>query len=261
MGKTKLTRKEIMGEDPVHDGIVYFLELVGSQRRNLALAAVGIALAGAGLYFALQYLQKRESRAQQQLAKGIEFFHAQTDPTALDDPYGKGPQPVFRTEEDRFKAAAKEFSAVISDHASSKLAVIARYYLGLCQINLGQSQEAVRTLEGVRDNSKDRSIGYLGKRVLTKLYAEAENHKAAKEVLEGMIQDPQCEIPKAELKLQLARTLIRMGKKEEAVKTLKEARDAHGNSIFQSMMVQELNRLGESSAVPAGGLESVTIRP
>ncbi len=261
MGTTKLTRKEILGEDPIHDAIVYTIEIVRARGKEIALGAGAVILVGLGIYLALEYLERRDFEAQEILSRGIEFYHAQIDPNALDDPYGKGREPVFRTEEAQYQAASKEFSTVVSRFGSSRLAIISRYYLGLCHIRLGQKEEAVRTLEAVSNNTKDRSMGYLGKRVLAKLYPETGNNKGAQELLEALINDPQCEIPKEELKLQLARTYLAMGKREEAIKTLKQAREDAARSTFHSLIVQELNRLEESPGVALENVKPMTVRP
>jgi len=62
-----------------------------------------------------------------------------------------------------------------------------------------------------------------------------------------MIKDPQCELPKAALQLSLARALEGQGKHQEAIKILKEARDAQGRTMLLSLVTQELNRLEGSS--------------
>jgi predicted negative regulator of RcsB-dependent stress response len=261
VGTTKLTRKEILGDDPIHDAIVNTIEVVRERGKYLALGAVAVVLAGFGIYLALQYMERRDDEAQRILTRGIDFYHAQVDASALDDPYGKGREPVFRNEEAQFQAASREFTTVNSRFGTSKLAIIARYYLGLCQMRLGQKEEAVKSLDAVSNNTKDRSIGFLGKRVLAKLYMETGNAKGAHELLDGMIKDPQCDIPKEELKLQLARALLSMGKKEDAIKTLKEAKTEAARSTFQSLIVQELSRLEETPGLAMENLKPVTIRP
>jgi len=138
VGTTKLTRKEILGDDPVHDVMVSAIEGVRHRGKHVAFGAAVILLLGSGIYLALEYLEKRDMESQQILSRGIDFYHAQVDSAAPDDPYGKGPDPVFRTEEAKYQAASKEFSSVISRFGSSRVAVIARYYLGLCQVRFGQ---------------------------------------------------------------------------------------------------------------------------
>ena len=261
MGTTKLTRKQIIGEDPIHDALVNSIERVRANRRNILLGAAAIVVIGIGIIFGMRYMESRDQAAQQLLTRAIDFYHGQIDPTAPDDPMGKGAQPVFRTEEAKYKAASKEFSEVISKYGSSKLAGIARYYLGLCQMQLGQKQEAIRSLESVRDSGRDRTVSHLAKKVLAAIHLESGNHKGAQELLEGMIKDPQCELPKGELKLQLSRALIAQGKRDEGLKVLKEARDESARSSFSSQISQELARLEGPAPPQAIPTNPTTVRP
>ncbi len=262
MGTTKLTRKEILAEDPVHEAIVQVIDFFRERGKLIALGGVSVLLLAVGIYFGLEYLDSRDMDAQQQLGKALNLYHARIDPSALDDPYGKGSEPLFRTETAKLQAVSKAFSTLFSKHGSSKIGVIAHYYLGLCQLRLGQKTEAVQSLEAVRNNTKDRTLGYLAKKVLAKYYLEATNYKGALEVLDGMIKDPQCELPKEELKLDLARVYDAQGKRDEAIKILRQAREEAGKSMLQSMLSQELNRLeGSGGARLQDTPSSLTVRP
>ncbi len=243
MGTTKLTRKEILAEDPVHHAIIQVVELFRERGKMIATVAVAGVLVVAGVFLGLQYLDAREARTQTQLAKGMDFFHARIDPTALDDPYGKGSDPLFRTEDAKYRAAYKEFSSVASMWGVPKLAVIARYYQGLTEMKLGQKEEGLRSLETVRYNTKDRTVAFLARQAIAEYYLQTGNPKGAREILEEMIKDPQCMLPKAMLQLDLARALENLGKRDEAIKVLREARDASGRSVLVSMIIQELNKL------------------
>jgi predicted negative regulator of RcsB-dependent stress response len=242
LSTTKLTRKEILAEDPVHHAMIRLLELFRARGTSIAAIGAGVIVIVLGIYFGLQYLENRDSRAQDQLAKAMDFYHARIDPSALQDPYGKGGEPLFGTEDAKYKAASAEFSAVASS-GPSNLKVIAKYYLGLTQLRLGQRDEAIRALEAVRNNTTDRTIGYLAKKVLADQYTAAGNGKGAVEILEAMIKDPQCELPRVALQLDLARAFEAQGKRDQAVKILKEARQAEDKSMLLGMVIRELGRL------------------
>ncbi len=256
MSTTKLTRKEILAEDPIHEGIIRFLEAFRTNGKLIAIVLVGVVVVALGIYFGLDYLEARDRQAQQQLSRAMAFYHGRIDPTALDDPFGKTPDPIFRTEAAKYEAASKELSTVISKYGSSKLAVIARYYLGMSQLQLNRKDEAVKSLEAVSNNSKDRTVGYLARKVLARTYVESGNYKGAQALLEGMIKDPQCDLPREDLKLELSRALVGQGKRDDAVKLLREARDEAGRSMLQSMVAEELTRLEANS-----GAKSGTVRP
>jgi predicted negative regulator of RcsB-dependent stress response len=244
VGTTKLTRKEILAEDPVHQAIMELVEFFRDNGQKVAIAAVVIVLLAIGIYGGMQYLDYRQTQAQQQLGKGMTFFHAQVSPDASDDPYAKGPTPVFRSEGAKYHAAAKEFSSVVSGFGYSKLSVVARYYLGLTQLQLGQKKEAIQNLETVANNSRDRTVGYLAKKVLATEYLAAGNYLGAKGLLEGMIRDPQCDLPKEDLSIDLAKVLVAQGKRDEAIKILRDA-SAQGAqfSLLKQRLMTELDKL------------------
>lgn len=261
MGTTKLTRKEIMAEDPVHEALVGIVELFRAHGATIALIVGSVALLGIGVYFGLQYLDSRETQGQKQLAKGIEFYHAEISDEALDDPYGKGSTAMFRTDKARNEAASKEFSSILSKHKYCKLAVLARYYLGLSQLKLGQDNEGIQNLQLVSKNSKDRIVGDLAKRVLAANFYSTGNYKDAQEILQGMIQDPKCELLQEDLKMELSRVLVAQGQRDEAIKVLTEARDQAGTSMLQSQLIQKLTKLQDSSKASPDTLNAISVKP
>ncbi len=243
MGTTKLTRKEILAEDPVHVAIMQIVEFFRTQGNIIAAVAVVALIVAIGGYFGIDYLQAREDKMQQQLGRALAIYHARIDPNAAEDPFAKGPDPAFRSDVAKYQAAIKEFSSIASRYASGKLGVTAKYYLGLCYLKLGQNNEALRSLEEVRNNSRDKTLGYLAKKVLARYYVGAGNYKASQELLEAMLRDPQCDLPKEDLNIDLARVFEAQGKRDDALKLLRKAREEGMNSGFQPLIVQEIGRL------------------
>jgi predicted negative regulator of RcsB-dependent stress response len=244
VGTTKLTRKEILAEDPVHEAIIQLVDLFRKNGKRIGIIAAIVVLVAIGIYGGLQYLEARELQAQEQLGKGIELFHARVSLDATDDPYGKGSDPAFRSESAKYEAAAKEFSSVIDRHGFGKVSVVARYYLALCQLRTGKNKEAIQNLESVAGNSRERTVGYLAKKSLAAYYAGSGNNKAAGEILDGLIKDPQCQLPRDELRLQLARALAAQGKRDAAVKLLREAGSEGATfSTYKQQMMTELDKL------------------
>jgi len=249
VGTTKLTRKEILSEDPVHESIVRLVDLFRENGKKIGIIAAIAVLVAIGVYGGLQYLDSRELQAQEQLGKGTEFFHAQVAADATDDPYAKGSSPVFRSDTAKYEAAAKEFSSVVDRHGFGKVSIVARYYLALCQLRTGNNKEAIKNLESVAANSRERTVGYLAKRVLATYYAGSGNYKAAGEILDGILKDPKCQLPREELVLQQARVLVAQGKNDAAVRLLREA-DSQGPafSAFKQQLVTELDKLQKTPA-------------
>lgn len=259
VGTTKLTRKEILAEDPVHQTIMRLIDLFRENGKMIGIIAAIAVLLAVGIYGGLQYLENRESQAQEQLGKGIELFHAQISADATDNPYSSGSNPMFRTDNAKYEAAAKEFSAALDRHGFGKVSVAARYYLALCQLRTGKNREAIQNLESVASNSKDRTMGFLAKKVLATHYADSGNSKAAAEILDGMLKDPQCQLPREELVLQLSRALNAQGKRDAAVKLLRDASSqGPAFSAYMQQLVMELDKLQKA---PVATPQLQTVRP
>lgn len=242
MGTTKLTRKEIAA-DPIHDGLIASIELFRNNARTIGLSAIGVALIAVLVYWGMNYLDSRDASAQQELAKGIDFYHGAVDAGAKADPYALGPNPSFPTEAAKYKAATEIFSAEAAHAGSSKIGIMARYYLGLCQKQLGQKNEAIATLGAVGSNTADRTVGFLAKKVLATYYVETGDSKKGIEILQSMIKDSQCDLPKEDLQIDLARAYMAQGNRAEALKILQQAQESGGAGMLQSLIFQELSRI------------------
>ena len=244
MGTTKLTRKEILAEDPVHQAILQLVEFFRVNGTKVAVGAVAAVILAIGIYAGLQYLNSREIQAQERLAKGMEFFHAAVSPDAAENPYAKGSEPVFRSDAAKYQAAAKELSPVATGYGYGKLSVVARYYLGLAQLQLGQKKEAIQSLESVAGNSKNRTLGFLAKRTIATVHLGSGNYQGARELLQSMIRDPQCDLQKEDLSIQLSKVLVAQGKRDEAIKVLRDANtQSPAFGVFKQQLITELDRL------------------
>ncbi len=246
MGTTKLTRKEIAA-DPIHDALITAVETFRTRAKIITLTAIGVVLVSVLVYLGMGYLDSRDVLAQQELAKGLDFYHAAVNESAKADPYALGPNPTFPSEEARYRAALEHFSLVASRFGSSKLGVMARYYSGLCQKYLGQKNEAIATLAAVGNNTSDRTVGFLAKKVLATFYVETGDPKKGVEILLAMIKDPQCDLPKEDLQIDLSRAYVAQGNRAEALKVLQQAQEGGGAGMLQSQIFQELTRLQNPS--------------
>ncbi len=242
MSTTKLTRKEISA-DPIHDALIRIVEVLRSRARILGFAAIGVIVVGISVYYGLGYLESRNYAAQRELGKAMSYYHGQIDAGAQEDPYALGATPTFRSEEDKYRAASALFSTIVTRFGASKIGVMGRYYLGLCQIHLKQQSEAISSLEAAANNTSDRTVGYLAKKVLANYYVESGEAPKGQEILQGMLKDPQCDLPKEDLQLDLSRALSAQGKRAEALQILKDAQDAGSGGLLQSLIFQELSRI------------------
>ena len=259
MGTTKLTRKEILADDPIQEAMVRLVEFFRKNSSLIGIVAAALVVLSVGAYFGLNYLENRELEAQKQLAKGIDLFHAPVSGESSDNSAEEATAPSFSTEEAKYQEAAKEFSAIASGWGHRKLSIIASYYLGLTQLKLGNDDDGIKNLESISANSTNRTIGFLAKKALGAHYYASGNYEKAASILDGIVKDPQCDLPKDDLNLNLARALAAQGKNDEAIIVLTEATSRYSTpGPFRQLMADELDRLqratemgtGPESAVP-----------
>jgi predicted negative regulator of RcsB-dependent stress response len=244
VGTTKLTRKEILAEDPVHEAIIRLLEFLRTNSKWIGMGLAALIVVGLGVFFGMSYLDARESEAQDQLSRGMEFFHAQISSDEGEEAGRDDSAPTFGSEKEKYEAAAKEFSSVASLRGHGKISIIARYYLGLTQLQLEQDKDAIENLKAVSANSRNRTLGFLAQKVLATHYLDSKNYPEAQQTLEGIIKDPQCDLPKGDLSLKLSRALVAQGKRDEAITVLTDATSEDMTSDpFRQKVAEELDRL------------------
>ena len=244
MGTTKLTRKEILSDDPVRENIIRFVGFLQANRAKIGVAVIVVIVLALGYWALSAYLDTRANAAGAMLGRGMAFFSATISPDAKDDPYAKGDKPLFENDEDKYKAAEKEFSAAAESFGAGEAGKTARYYLGLTQLHLGKNEESKKNLESAAFGSGNRTVGFLAKKALAGLYADSGNEKGAEDLLRGMIKDAKCDLPKEEIGLQLAGILNAMGKKEEAINVLREVSEASPIfGVYSQQLTAEIERL------------------
>ena len=254
MGTTKLTRKEIRSTDPVRENILRLVGLFQENRAKIGIAVIlVIALALVGWIGSL-YMDRRALAAETILARGMAFFSASVSPLASEEnPYAEGGTPLFISDEAKYEAAAREFSAAANRFGAGEAGRTARYYLGLTQLQQGKTEEAQKNLETVAFGSGRRSVGFLAKKALADHYADSGNARGAEDLLRGMINDPRCDIPKEYLGMQLAGILVAEGKRDEAINVLREASEA--SPIFGALnqiLLDEIERIQRTVPAPGG---------
>ena len=63
MGTTKLTKKEILSEDPVRETILNMIEFLRVNRKWIGIGVAAFIVVGLGAFFGIDYLDTREIEA------------------------------------------------------------------------------------------------------------------------------------------------------------------------------------------------------
>lgn len=243
MGTTKLTRKEILAEDPVHGSMVMLVEFFRTHTKKITLVAAAVIILIIGFYLGRNFLRDRQTEAQEILATGMNYYHARVDPEASEEPDAYSPNAVFKSEDSKYQAVIKVLEPAVSGFGYSKVAPIARYYLGLAKLKLGRTEDGLGELERVSADSSDRTMSSLAKNALAHIYVEEGKIEEAKHIIEAALADDAYELPKEELRIQLGKILTGEGKYEEALNVLQAgASEESSLSPLRQRLMEEQER-------------------
>ena len=171
------------------------------QHRNklITIAAI-IAVVGAAALGSWYYEQNQDASASAELGKAMSTYTAPLRPagTPADPQYVS-----FASSQERAKAAQQQFQAVADKYRHTHSGEIARYFVGLTDVDLGDNTAAERELKQVA-GSRDHDIASLAKLGLATVYRETNRDAQAIEIYKDLIAKPTTTVSKARAQLELA---------------------------------------------------------
>jgi TolA-binding protein len=247
----KATVARIQRQELKHDEFIDSLDAtliyIEEHTRTLLLIALAVVVgggSGAGLYW---YSQQQEREASAALAKGLITFQAPVQ-EGLPPLPGSGVQQTFASQEDKYRAAEKEFAAVHSDFPRTRSGRLARHYQALCQFELGETDDAVATLEELARVGKANEAA-LAKLHLGGFYQKLNRRADAAKLYRALAEHPTDTVPRALALLELA-TLEAVENPEEARRLYTEIKNEFPDTPIAAEVTQRLELL-PAAAPPA----------
>jgi hypothetical protein len=203
---SRLSRRELK-EDRLRTAFEDYEAFAKDHYKEIT-AAVAIGLALIGAVFGLRFFTNRtEASANTKLAAALDTYHAYVGNTSA-GLVSPGMQ-SFPTAGEKYKKALTQFQAVTDGTGVERLlpqlkAVrIARYYVGMCQAQLGSDSGAVKTLqESGRDS--DPSIAALAQLALAGEYVKTGKVADAVKIYQELADHPTSTVPRSTPLLALA---------------------------------------------------------
>ena len=215
----RLTRREIVQEDKIQTFLSGVYEW-SSQNRSFLITFFAIfVLSILGFYFWQNYQMDRSEEIQVQFSEALEIYHAPVvEETAEDseDPIIVN-EYIFGTNEERRKKALEAFTAVTEDYSGTPLGLLARYYRGLINQEMGQIGTAEEDLNFVMENSAEPQTRNLARHPLARIAELKDDRQRTTELLEEILLEETAYFPKDSLLLRLAQNHEAAGNAEEAV--------------------------------------------
>jgi tetratricopeptide (TPR) repeat protein len=168
---------------------------------TLVIAVVGLA---GGLKY---YLDQQEASANFELASALRTFQSYVGAVT---PGTLGAESeTFPSAADKYQKARDQFNAIVQKYRifpRPKAVSIARYHVGICEGLLGDSAEAIKTLqEASRD--RDREIATLAEFALAGEFLKTGKRQEAVAIYQHLADHPSLAVPRASALLALADSL------------------------------------------------------
>lgn len=214
----RISRKELKKDEFVQE-VTHTVEYVQMHRQPIVVwsaVAGGLLLVVLGSYL---LWNKRNTDASDSLSRALRTFHGTVLPAGAPPPQGS-PEKFYASDKEKFTTALQEFQAIAGKYSMQKQAAVARYYIGLCQLQLGNTAEGQRELTALAEG-KDEQVGSVARFALASALVNQNKMDEAEKHYRYLIDHPTAEVPKTAAQMTLAAHL-RSTKPKEAEKIYRE---------------------------------------
>lgn len=194
----RLTRQELK-KDEFAERFGVVRDFYFENQRTILWGGGIVALAAvlAGLVFL--YVRSQSNQAAEAFAQALVTFHA----PVIETPPPNSTMVSFKTPEERYAKALGEFEAVAERFSRYAPGRLSRYYVALCQKELGKFAEAEQQLQSIAGGS-DPQLAALAKMALAGIYRQTERSSEAEKLYQELETNPAATVPKATVQLELA---------------------------------------------------------
>jgi TolA-binding protein len=233
---SQISRKELKSDEFV-SGMDAALEFFLQHRdRIITLAVIVVVVAAAGYgYYA--WNANRNQKAEALLAVGVNTLHAPLTPaTAGSAGYADAAA--------RAQAAVAQLQKVVDQYGSSSAGQMARYYMGLAQLDLktpDAAKQAQANLEQA-SNSGDAAVATAAKHALANLALQQGNLAKAHELLLALTHQDSPTLPRAVALMELA-DLDRTYNPKEAAQLYQQLQTEYPSTATAEQAKQQLASL------------------
>lgn len=217
-----MTRHELKDQiqhDGFTDAVSSAVVFTSKHRRSLIRLAIAIAVVAVIVAAALWYASSQRAVRQQDLEAALIVAQAPVGAS------NQGGGISYPTQEAKNKASLKALSEVISKHGGSKEGLIAQYYRGTVEANMGNTSAAQSDLKTVANSSSQ--FASLAKVALAQMDAGENKVANAETILQGLGKKGSDLVSKAQAEIILAQMLQSTDpkKSKDILQSLKNDKD------------------------------------
>ena len=169
MPRSRMTRQELKTQDEITTTLQKFTDLAYERRKELIIGGGALLLIVLIIVGWSAYSSRRNAAAQTQLASAIAAYN----------------DPAIKSDKDRYDKTIAEAQKTINSYGSLPAGSIARYYVGLSQAGLGDTEAAAKTLQEVI-NRGDANIKPVAQFALAGVYKRRGDFQKAVDTLKSL---------------------------------------------------------------------------
>jgi len=186
---------------------------------SIAAVVAVVVLAGGWIYYS-----QRDQAASAEIGAALRIYGA-----PLRSPNAPKPDYLsFTSEKERAESARKAFQQIEDKYPHTRAAEMARYFVGVTALEMGDTASAERVLGQVAD-SRATELAALGKLALASVYRAENKDAEAIKLYQELVAHPAVTVPKSTAQLELA-SLYQQKQPEEATKIYQQIQKDDPNS-------------------------------
>jgi TolA-binding protein len=215
--------------------VLHAREVLDSRRKDLiwGIIVVIALLASVGVY--ASWRQVRTGRATELLASALAVYEAPVMPVQEPAPGSPAPVPqpgTYRSEQAKLEAALPKFLEAADRYPGSDAGVTARYHAAGILATLGRYAEAEQRYQEVLSRAGSTLYGRTARLGLANAQVAQKKYDNAITIYTELSRDPNSQMPVDGVLMQLGRTCLKAGRKEEAVRAFTRVKDDFPESMY-----------------------------
>jgi FimV-like protein len=240
---TKLHRKDLK-HDEIREKLTDAFQDITLHGREvvyiiLIVLAIGV-IAGSWYY----YERNQRSASQALLGAAIDKYNSSAgEDIAQLDPTLPKPKYNYKTDQEKYRDALKDFEDISKKYGNTPAAEMARYYSGACAFYLKENQKAEEYLKQSTSVSDRNILYYLSRKTLAELYIDMGKSDQAIQLLKEAVEKNKDIVPQENLLMQLGEAYKKAGKIQDAEKTYQKILDDYKDSPVSYQAQIRLNEL------------------
>ena len=224
----KLHRRDLK-HDEIRDRMGEAVKSVSHHGREVLYAALAILAVGAIAYGWYSYDRKQQQESQNLLGVALEKFHTSVQQQSP-DPNTPKPDYQYKSDEEKYKDAQKDFKQIIEKYGSTDAADIAGYQAGICAFYLKDYKSAEALLKQSAAVSEKNFLYYQARLALANLYNLTSRPQESVKALKSAVEKNRNFVPQDYLLIQLATSYEKAGQTKEAMDTYQKVMDQFKDS-------------------------------